>query len=212
MSAILTLAVHAHVPWRRGTGAEAAPRLQPGGARGWAARIPQERACAPGTCAPGTCESVLCLFPRASTPQACIQAGLSVHTHAHTSVHQTQHHAHTSRTHTHRHAHTRHHIHMHSCVQTRHHGHTPSCAHARLCTLPRVHLAGGGLVGGLALLFLRRKTPPRTAGHRRTTPHAHSSCYQHPIQKTVLIRKSANGSLQLLIASLIWDFFQGITE
>lgn len=149
--------------------------------------------------------------PRRASKQDCLCTHTLTHLYTkHSTTHTRHAHTHTV-THT-RQAHTRHHIHMHSCVQTRHHGHTPSRAHTRLCTLPRVHLAGGGLVGGLALLFLRRKTPPRTAGHRRTTPHAHSSCYQHPIQKTVLIRKSANGSLQLLIASLIWDFFQGITE
>lgn len=172
------MAVHAHVPWRRGTGAEAAPRLQPGGARGWAARIPQERACAPGTCAPGTCESVLCLFPRASTPQACIQAGLSVHTHAHTSVHQTQHHAHTSRTHTHRHAHT-------SGTHTPSHTHallranTPSWTHPITRTHTLVHIATCASCrwwpcGGPGTPLSQEEDPPQDC----RTPQNHTTCPQ----------------------------------
>lgn len=90
---------------------------------------------------------------------------------------------------------------------TPHHVHTHARAHCHVCILQVVALGGGPDTP-----LSREEDPPRTAGHCRTTPHAHSSCYQHPIQKTVLIRKSANGSLQLLIASLIWDFFQGGTE
>lgn len=159
-SAVLTLAVHTHVPWRRGTGAEAAPGLQPGGARGWAARSLQERACTPGTRVPGTCESVLCLFLRAiHTPG--VHPSKTVHTHAHTSVYQTHHHAHVMHTHpvmhTHHHAHIMHtpshthimhthtithnallrachHVYTPHHAHTRHHAHTPHHAHMHSCT------------------------------------------------------------------------------
>ena len=169
-----------------------------------------ERACAPGTHMPGTCASVLCLFLRAVHTPVCTPARLSVHTDAHTSVHQTHHHAHTSCTHTPSRTHT-HHTHMNSRAHMPSHTHALLHTHTRLYTLPCVHLAGG-LEGPGTPLSWEEDRPPRTAGHQRTTPHAHGSWHQHPVQKTVLIRKSANGSLQLLIKSLIWDVFQGITE
>lgn len=216
MSAVLTLAVHAHVPWRRGTVAEAAPRLQRGPSRGGQGVGSQDPARA--SLCPWHMRARhvrVCALPVPAS-HSCIQAGLSVHTHAHTSVHQTQHHAHTSHTHTPSCTHVRHtHAITYTCTLAckRHHGNTPhhvhthARAHCHVCILQVVALGGGPDTP-----LSREEDPPRTAGHCRTTPHAHSSCYQHPIQKTVLIRKSANGSLQLLIASLIWDFFQGGTE
>ena len=220
MSTVLTLAVHAHVPWRRGTVAEAAPHLQRGPSRGgqgvgsqdparaslcpWHLRGRHVRVCALPVPASHS-------RPRRASKQDCLCTHTLTHLYTkHSTTH--IHHAHTHTIMHTRQAHTRHHIHMHSCVQTPSWKHTPSRAHTRSCTLPRVHLTGGGLGGGADTPLSREEDPPRTAGHCRTTPHAHSSCYQHPIQKTVLIRKSANGSLQLLIASLIWDFFQGGTE
>ena len=179
------LAVHAHVPWRRGTVAEAAPRLQPGGARGWAARTRQERACAPGTCVPGMCKSVLCLFPRAiHAPGVHLSRTVCAHTRSHICTPNTAPRTHITHTHTPSGTHTPSHTHALLRANTSSWTHTPSRVQTRSCTLPRVHLAGSGLGGGLTLLFVGRKTPPRTTGHCRTTPHAHSSCYQHPIQKT----------------------------
>lgn len=154
-----------------------------------------------------------CLCTQMLTPLSTKHT--TTHTrHAHTPPHAHTHH-HTL-THTHAITHTpsrthTHHTHMNSRAHMPSHTHALLHTHTRLYTLPCVHLAGG-LEGPGTPLSWEEDRPPRTAGHQRTTPHAHGSWHQHPVQKTVLIRKSANGSLQLLIKSLIWDVFQGITE